>query len=295
MDYSDLSKLLSCARMYQHSRIERLRTPGERMAHSFGKGWHAIHQEWARLQLAGRTEYSPDDVTEWVLSTIGWQDNPEDYRTGDKLRRAFRAYHERYALEQFQYDAAEQSFTFEYAPDLEPIEGRIDAVVRADAGWGNGVQRWLVDYKTTSMLRGDWVEYYRVSNQFKYYYLNEKNNFPDLAGVCVDVYHATSGNKRGKTEGERNGDRFYRMFFQYSPLQLDEAIRDFAVANTTREMYAELGYWPKNTSACHQFGVSCPFLELCEATTEELRNKLRAGYEVEDFSPHTPVLTAGMP
>lgn len=292
MDYSALSILLSCPRQYQHSRVERLRAPGERMAHAFGKVWHAFQQEWALVQMKG-LQYEQAEVMEWVLNVTQWKDS-DDYRTAAKLRLAAKMYFQRYATEPFLYMEAEQSFTHQLAPGLEPVEGRIDALVAADAGWGDGMQTWLVDYKTCSQLRGDWVEYYRVNNQFKYYYINKVKAQPEIAGVCVDVFHATPGNKRGKTEGERAGNRFYRLFFKYTEMQLREAIQDFAVANTTREMYQELGYWPKNTSACHQFGVTCAFLELCDAPNEEIRAKLMKGYDLETFSPHDPVLTEAM-
>lgn len=285
MDYSYYSKLLSCPRSYQYSVIERLAPANERDSIKFGSAWHAILYEHALdpVELSGAETF-----VDWVLEKLKWEDPLVDYRTGAKLRRGFRRYLEHHQGSPFKYVQQEASFRMHIGLE-EPWEGRKDAVVTWNSEEGKGTELWVVDYKTTSRLNIDWVDFYRNSNQFKGYYMSAKKEWPELAGVVVDVYHATKGAKNGKSFEEIEGNRFYRLPIRYDEYTLAEAERDFAVGITTSKMYKELGYYPKNTSACQQFGTTCPFLELCGASSDEDRNRLRATFVENTFDPHAPV------
>lgn len=281
MDYSSLSKLLTCPRQFYHSEIERLAPTSERINRRFGDAWHLI------LYKHGEEGMLDEVDIHRILDTIQWEDVPGDYRNRAKLIRGYRRYVERYE-KSFVYVQREQGFKMELGL-YTPWEGKTDAVVIWDSNEGKGKELWVVDYKTTSVLRADWVEFYRNSNQFKGYYLNAKNEWPELAGVVVDVYHATKGAKSGKTFEELEGNRFYRLPIRYEEFTLLEAQRDFAVGTTAALMYKEVDYYPKNTSACHQFGVPCAFLELCDAQTPDSRERLKKTYGVNTFDPHAPV------
>lgn len=284
MDYSSLSKLLSCPRLYEHSDIEKLAPSEERASARFGHAWHGILYQYGKDPVSVNADW-----IKGYLERTGWKDEVGDYRTAAKLVRGFQRYLERYAETPFSYVQQEKSFKMDITPGIEPWEGRKDAVVIWDSGEGRGPEMWVVDYKTTSRLQGNWIELYRNSNQFKGYFMDAKKEWPELAGVVVDVYHATKGAKSGKTFNDIEGNHFYRLPIRYEQFQLDEAKRDFAVGVTSARMYRELGYYPKNTSACNQFGTTCPFIELCEASSEEVRTRLRATYGVNTFDPHAPI------
>ena len=286
MDYSSLSKVLSCARQYEHSEIDRLAPSGARASAKFGDAWHQILYRFGAGGVP--EELSTEEFAEHVLIGMDWADSL-DYRNAAKLKRGFRRYVEHYATQPFRYIGRETSFKRAVRGVSEPWEGRIDAIVEWDAGQGKGKELWVVDYKTTSRLQSDWVEFYRNSNQFKGYFLSAQADWPELAGVVVDVYHATKGAKSGKSFEELEGNRFYRLPIRYEEFTLREAEADFVTGVTTAAMYRELGYYPKNTSNCYQYGSACPFLELCDAHSDESRARLKQTFEPNTFDPHAPM------
>jgi hypothetical protein len=280
MDYSSQSKLLSCPRQYELSELQRLAPAEERRSRHFGDAWHRIMYQYGKGTL---------ESVDAVLSRMGWEDPLDgDYRTAAKLNRGFQRYIERYIDSRFKYIQLEQSFKMHVGAE-EPWEGRKDAVVLWDSGEGKGQELWVVDYKTTSRMQANWVEFYRNSNQFKGYFLSAREEWPELAGVVVDVYHATKGAKSGKSFEELEGNRFYRLPIRYEGFTLNEAKVDFITGLYTAKMYREMGHYPKNTSACTQFGTMCPFLELCDAKSEEARERLKTTYGVNTFDPHAPL------
>lgn len=286
MDYSSMSKLLSCARSYEYSEVARLAPLESRRALSFGHAWHALLQQYG----SDKQFFTDLDAgVEAMLALLKWEDPIDDYRTAAKLKRGLRAWIDRYAESPYQYLETESSYTNELVRGLEPQEGRIDAIVRWDANQGKGRETWVVDYKTASLLRGDWVEFYRNSNQFRYYFLSQRARLPELAGVVVDVYHATKGVQKGKTQEERDGNRFYRLPIRYEEFQLEEAVRDYGVAVVTKQVFLDAGYFPRNTSACHQFGGACPFLELCDAHSPESRDRIASLFGENTFNVHAPL------
>lgn len=278
MDYSDQSKLLTCPRSYEHSRIEKLAPATERSNLSFGHAWHAILHQYAT-----RPREMMNVST--LLQEMRWEDRADDYRTAEKLMLGFERWLQRgYG---YRYMMAETSYANPLLDGMEPQEGIIDALIRCAETEGGKLELWLVDYKTTSRLQADWGEFYRNSNQFRYYYMQAKQHYPELAGVIVDLYHATKGTKSGKTQEEREGNRFHQLFIRYEDFQLQEAIRDFGLAVVTKQVYLDAGYFPKNTAACHQYGSTCPFLELCDAPSEGHRELFRKHYAANTFDVRT--------
>lgn len=286
MQYSQMSKLLTCPRSYQHAELDKLLPLTSRTAATFGHAWHSLLYKYAKDPAWFK---DLDAGVDGVLDLLQWVDPLDDYRNREKLKRGLRAYLERYADTPYQFLDAEISYKHLIVPGLEPQEGRVDALVLWDANHGMGREHWLVDYKTTSMLRSDWVEFYRNSNQFRYYLLAMAGRYPDLAGVVVDVYHATKGVQKGKTPEERDGNRFYRLAIRYEDFQLQEAKHDYGVAIVTKQVYLDAGYFPKNTSACIQYGSACPFLELCDSASEESRDRIKSTYAENTFDPHAPL------
>lgn len=249
MDYTSMTDLLSCARKYELGRKKRIQTHEDKQALRFGSLWH----ETQFLE-------SPEKAAQKLL----WEDPADDYRTLDKVARGYYAWCQRYINRKRKYLLKEMKFEDRKTPVFEPSVGICDAIVEMDVNQGKGEEQWLVDYKTASRLDSDWVTFYRLSNQFKLYYVSLLHLYPLLAGVVVDLFHATKGTKSGKTEADRDGNRFYELIIRYEQEELDEAIKDYNTACEVREFYEAKGYYPKNTGACHAYGTSCPFVEYCE-------------------------------
>lgn len=273
MDYSSMSTLLTCPKKYYYSQVEKLAPAQEATALGFGKAWHKI--------MEYHNDRRPNPLT--ALDDIGWVDPYDDYRTREKLTRGYLAWAEQYR--DTPWDVVVQEVPVQHNFGGFPYEGRVDVVVNTDSHHGNGVELWLGDYKTASRLELDWIVYYRVSNQFKLYYAAMKEKYPNLAGMFVDVYHATKGVQKGKTEEERRGNRFYREFFRYDDGQIEEAVNDFIGASEVAAVHKGSGNWPKNTNSCHHFNRPCPFLDMCDTADPKLREMLKAQYVPNMFNP----------
>lgn len=279
MDYSQMSTLLSCARKYEHLYIDRVGDETGAAATNFGTLWHRI------MELHSRGYEDP--VTQ-ALDDLKWTDDPTDYRTADKARLAYQRWREKYIEYPWLIHASEEPFSV-MLPGImdEPYEGRMDTIVEADAGEGMGLELWVGDYKTTSSLLSDWVSLYRISNQFKLYYVVAKMCHPHkkIAGVVVDVLHVLKGTKSGKTDPEREGIRLYRVFFRYDEAQCREALNDFDLAVKVKKFYQEQNYFPRNTKTCRDFNKACPFLDVCDTADPDLRRRILAVLPPNTFNP----------
>lgn len=278
MDYSGQSDLLTCPRKYEHHWLDRLTDPSPSIALQFGGAWHKILETYGLIKMGEMSDdgvFQPDDLVNGVLKSEGWED-PTDYRTAEKLRQGFRGWVEHWMDQPLQYVVTEQSYRAELIPDMEPQTGIIDAIAWVMVDPSRGKELFVVDYKTTSRLESDWVTLYRNSNQFKYYYLAMKARYPELAGVLVDVYHATKGVQRTKDPG----NKFYRIVIRYEGDTLQEAVWDYGHTVEQRNGLAagEHPFFPKNTSACHAYNHTCAFIDLCDAKSEDERNRLKSGF-----------------
>lgn len=272
MRYSEMSALLTCARKFQYEHEDGLIAPGERPALAFGSLWHKVHE-----LAAGSPDLPSDQVVEQAAQAVGWNDPAKDFRTLDKARRAYPQWLRKYAGVPWRVLHTEVLHDTVLDPEVEPHGGRLDAVVETRESPGDPLRRWLVDYKTTSRLSSDWIAQYRISNQFRLYYLARALAEPSeqLAGVVVDLFNCTKGAvKTGKTDEERDGNHFYRLFIRYTPEQLAEVYQDYIAAVRLRDSYRQAGYFPKNTAQCW----NCPFVDLCDTTDLELREHLKEGY-----------------
>lgn len=273
MDYSSMTDLLACPRMYQYGREEKLRIPveGGNAALNFGTLWHSIHEVAFKLPKA-----DPDEVVDAALAGLQWVDPVRDYRTADKARIAYKQWLKKWDGIPWDMRESEVKYTVDLGQGLEPHTGRYDGVVETRENNGDPVERWLVDFKTTAKMSMDWVTQYRISNQFRLYWASRSLLSPDtIAGVVVDLYCATSGVQKSKDEFEHAGNRFYRAFFRYEPSDLDEMYLDYAFAVRLRDMYREADYYPKNTGNCWR----CAFTDICDTKDPELREALKEGYK----------------
>lgn len=275
MDYSTATAVLSCPQRAKLRNLLKLGDPAPSPAKRFGEAWHRA--QWMRA-LQYDNAHGSVALMERALSDLQWSD-PDDYRNAGKLLMAFNAWCDRPESTQWIPLLAERGFSVDIGA-VEPLEGKIDALVQ----YGNEI--WLLDYKTTSRMDADWVALYRVSYQFKWYLIAARRLFPqyDIKGVIVDVYHATKGVKKGATTADITGNRFYTQYFTYTPEVLAEAARDFKAAAIMWKDMKTFDAFPRNTSACMQYGRPCEFLELCLAEPG-LRADLMKAYPAYDFDP----------
>jgi len=275
MNYSSMDRLWDCPRRFQLQEEEKLQEPGEKIALNYGSLWHKIH-EVAFHPVTGAT---PDDIVDEALKIVEWHDVGSDYRTAAKARLAYKQWLEKYAGTPWNVLESETRYEVQLIEGVEAHTGRFDAVVEADSGDGEGIARWLVDYKTTSKLSKDWIAQYRISNQFRLYFLSRRllGGEEPLAGVLVDLYNCSPGAvKTGKTPQEIAGNHFYRLFIRYDDENsFVETYRDYEAAVQTRDSFRAAGYFPKNTGSCWR----CPFVDICDTIDPELREALKEGYK----------------
>lgn len=270
MDYTTASLVLSCPRKAFYARRLRLGNPTPSSAIRFGEAWHALHE--------ARDQYDNGTLVAETLAKLHWQDPFDDYRTAAKLRLGY----DRWLLQD--HVSAMQVVKKEFAVNTpigdgpEPYEGRVDALVQYDNA------TWVLDYKTTGRLDADWITLYRASNQFKWYYLAIAETTEGIAGVLVDLYHATKGTKSGKEPADREGNRFHLLPITYTAAQLAEARTEFTQASLLWKFMQENELYPKNTANCLQYGVSCPFLDLCDADPA-VRERLQSAFPTDTFDP----------
>lgn len=236
--------------------------------------WHKI------TELHGQG-VTPALVPDQAAEALQWQDPHDDYRTLAKATLGYQTWRQHYATRKRTWIRSTEIKYENRRVQPEPRVGIVDAIIDMDVGQGRGTERWAVDYKTTSRLESDWVLYYRLSNQFRYYYLDLLELEPTLAGVVVDLYHCTKGNSKGKSEGEREGNRFYELVIRLDEMNLDEAVKDYETACQLAAFYEQLGYYPKNTGACHAYNSKCRFLEHCDAS-DEVRDIIALTYTTRE-------------
>jgi hypothetical protein len=275
--YSELTTLMTCPTKHHYLYDEGLAPEGEgSLSARFGHLWHKV------MELHAKGVPDPVDA---AAKLEQWQEPEKDHRTYGRMQLAYQLWKEQWAHQPYRYIKTEEKVG----------KGVIDAVVDCDSNQGYGVEEWLVDYKTTSQMMTAWVQLYRVSHQFKWYYAFGRTLAPKAVGVIVDIYHSTKGlttekGQQGKSEGEINGCRFHRLFLRYDDATIKESVNDFKAALLLRQYYREQKYWPKNTSACYNFGSTCPFIDICDTTDPELRERLksvfpRKGADAPDRGP----------
>src|SRR5258708_5300181 len=206
---STLDLIQTCPQKYNLYQNEGLGSETEGAATQFGTGWHKAQHLW-------RSGKHWKDAFE--EATVGFADPLNGIKTAEKVRLGLEHYQARYGgpLKPVNPNASEQEFHIRLPGISIPIKGTMDIVAYWDANEGKGTEKWVVDHKTTARLEGNWTQRYAVSNQFKCYYRVAREEYPDIAGVLVDVLHVTKGvstprGQAGKTRAEIDGIHLYRL------------------------------------------------------------------------------------
>lgn len=280
---STLDLLMSCPRKFQLRKGERLTTEGESTALSFGSAWHSIQHNL-------RMGMNPQAA--WQEATKDYIDPPKDHRTAERLNQAMWHYLDHYGgyIKPYGPITSEQETVISIPGVRMPVKLIIDVVAEVDVNEMRGKELWVVDHKTTSRLDSSWPQQYRVSNQFKCYYEAARQEFPEVAGVLVDVFNITKGvstdrGKAGKTPSEIDGCHFHRLAIRYEDVAIEEWKRTVDLELRKLQMYQDEGFFPMNApTACSAFHSRCEFLDICEIQNPNLREQIKKSYykETED-------------
>lgn len=270
--------IFECPRKFQLLKEEGLSSEGDSISTSFGTAWHAIK----KLRSLGQ-----DIESAWVEGAKGLVSDPAEYRTAEKLLKAEEHYTQRYGgpIIPIHDKAVELETTLWVDGVPIPIKTITDCIAKMDVNEGTGIEKWIVDYKTTSRLEGNWVQQYRVSNQFKAYFAAGKIEHPDAVGVIVDLFHVTKGLKsergqKGKSGYEIDGVHFYRLPIRYTDFALEEWKKNAAMAYKLATFYRMSKFYPQNApTACKAYGQSCQFLDICDTQDAEKRELVKLTFK----------------
>lgn len=272
---SSLDLIQECPRKLQLSKLEGLSTEGESISTKFGTAWHAIK----RLRSLGKgiEEAVAEATKDYIVS------DSYEYRTAEKLLKAEQHYTKLYggALVPLTPEDVELETLLWVEGIPIPIKTITDCIAMLDVNEGTGVEKWVVDYKTTSRLERDWVSHYRVSNQFKAYFAGAKLEHPDLAGVLVDIFNVSKGvstdrGKAGKSAAEADGCHFYRLPIRYTDFAIEEWKQNMLAGYETLLFHEKRGFYPMHApTACKAFGTTCPFIDICDTQDPERRELIK--------------------
>ncbi len=280
---SGLDKLMRCPRDYQHTYQDGLKTEGSPSPSlQWGGTWHELLH---LMRLGNSREVA------YEAAIQNWVEYPKDHRGNpERLLNCLRHYENQWGGLLTPITPAHSEQKFIIAMELQPelityIKGIIDIYSDLDANEGEGKQSWLVDHKTTSRLEAVWAQVYRVSNQFKCYFSAGLEEKPELAGVVCDLVHVTKPcttprGRKGKTEAHADGFQFYRLYIHYNDFQRAEWMMNVAVALKAAQVYEDEDFWPMNApTACKAFGSICPFLDICDTDSLEVRTQIMKGWQ----------------
>src|SRR6267142_2351064 len=271
---STLDLLLTCPQKYNLRENEGLGAESEATATRFGTAWHRAHH---LIRMGSSIEQA------FELATKDFVDTPNSPKNKEKILLGLRHYAQRYGgfLKPVGPDASEQEFLLRIPGIPIPIKGTKEIIAWWDANEGRGTEKWIVDHKTTAMLKGQWVQQYGVSNQFKCYYCAGKQEDSDIAGVLVDLFHVTKGvttprGKAGKSPAEIDGVHLYRLALRFTDFTIDEWKKTVATALKALQVYEKDGHYPLNApTACGAYGSMCPFLDVCACQNEKMREVIK--------------------
>ena len=267
---SSLETLGQCPQKWDFRYNQKLVSDDETAASlRFGRLWHKI-QELYRLGV--------DDPCGTALGVLEWEDSssPKEHRNAAKARLAFELYCERWAVGDYRtIHKTEHELVSPIWPDSLPSHCIVDLLVDWDANELQGVETWVVDYKTTSRLEFNWVQLYRLSNQFKQYVYTAQREYPAVTGLVLDLLHVTAGNKRGPTQADRAGIHFYRLPIRYTQYALDDWYANALCEQQLHAHYVKANVWPKRAPfACRV----CEFATICDAQDAAIHAIVKSGY-----------------
>jgi hypothetical protein len=169
--------------------------------------------------------------------------------------------------------AVELSFTFpifEIEGEQIYISGHMDEMVRDSTN-----SLWVKDDKTTkSQLDKNYFNQWTPNNQMSLYSVAGKVVYNEpVKGVIIRAAQIQVG-----------GSRFATAQAPRPAPVLDEWLADFKVWVGLARQYAVANHWPKNDTACNDYG-GCPFRAVCAVSPSHRKSWLEADFVKRAWNP----------
>lgn len=289
-DATCLGYLKTCPQLYKYIIIDGWQSEGENVHLRFGSEVHIAEQEYYTMRVAGinHEESLHEVVRNLLIRTHDFapheDSKPGKYKNRRTLLRLVIDSLDQYNLGQddpagtyIKDDgtaAVELSFRFELdiSPNCEAggeprpytLCGHLDRVVEFND------ELFVMDYKTATTTLGD---YY--FNQFD---PNNQMSLYTLAGRVVLESNVKGVIIQGMQILLTEPTRSVRSITYRTEDQLDEWLQDFAWWMSAAEVYAENNYWPKNDTACSNYG-GCRFQQVCSKSPGVREKFLKSNFK----------------
>lgn len=267
-DYSALSILASCARLYQLKYKRHLRPEGDEPPYlRGGQAGHAAlnalyTQDWdLELALAALAEewgdYTPKGKHDYL--TLGHmelviEDYMRDREENPTVLEAEKATPLRLNAEQ----ALVVEWPHPFTGEVLEIGGKVDLPTAMTT------QNYIVDHKfTTSWVNSRWATRFQIGHQFRIYVaMLQVLTGQKFEGAYVNAVYMGQPPKSGWDNVKSNPNTLYGPF-HYTDEHLAETWEWAAGLMRTAELYEELDWWPQNEASCTMYS-GCDYLDICE-------------------------------
>ena len=273
-------------------RIERgLVKPSEpQVAADFGT---AIHKALEVYYSAGMTEESKAKAIDAFITS--YKDPPEEKkRTALKGVDLLTQYFDHYGVEPFSVIATEVGGAFELG-DGWIYKTRLDLIVE----WEEPRGIYVIDHKTASDIKRIVV---KPNNQLTGYIANLLELYENVYGAILNVIGVYESDevvdrdspkviseKTGKlVYAKRKRQVFTRPVTTRTPAEIESWRKETLWLLRQIERSREEGIWPSYTSFCSAYRGRCWYLDLCNAPSEEVVERMiEVGiYEVKPWEPY---------
>jgi len=275
---SGLTTAERCGRRYEMEYIYRL-TPKEiGLSLAFGKAGHEGLGEYYRK---GRDIEEGVDRFKLFWTPFERKDTSE-ILTQAKGEEILRAYHEQFGKvedDEFEVVHIEYPFTVDLACSDLPFVGVIDLILRDRLG-GELIP---VEWKFT---KSSWGFVSRPNSQIVGY--ARATSVITKEKVERVIFHLNGiykSSEKGLVSGKKKAD-MPRSIFKRDPIDLDPwdfQEWDLDVEETLENIrrWEMLGYYPKKTSSCGDFG-GCPFIPICIAPPSQREFFMESNFGVKE-------------
>ncbi len=256
-DYTTLSVFQTCRKKYYYFAVRQLRPKVKAPALSFGGAIHdALDAYYSTKSMdAGISAFKKN------YSDI----EGDDLRTVENGVNVLEHYAQIYKHEPFE-------------PATKPEEGF--AVPIGDIMWGGRVdlpvnwngQNWVMEHKTTTILRSNYPIPFTIDKQLTSYVVGmELLTGKKYVGCIVNVLEVWKKNMRITSRTKTPEQRFARFPFMRSKmlkerfkLNILRIVRDIKWCEENNEFYEA-----ENRDACFTYNKPCPYLDLCRYGASE--------------------------
>jgi hypothetical protein len=284
LDYSGLSPIWLCDRLYEYTQEERLRTLAPANALRFGTWIHAGMEIFWKAVKEGHDIETASEIAAQQFQDL-WTDNGgllDDVRTDETAYAIFPKYPiflqnqmlagEAWRPKEMEISGAVSLGTIKVGLETHNIYYVVNIDLTCDKG--EGTPLWLFDFKThkNSGFYPQWIRPWDVSHQMTgYLYCYRELTHNDCAGINIIgilVKRLKSGPApdfitipQTRTEG-----------------QLEEWRRDILASYQRIVINRRANHWMKCDSACSKWGI-CDFMPVCGSDPRERQGVINLNYQ----------------